>query len=189
MILYHYSNELYPRLETKEYRGEKIKDYKPASDLDKFLGNYNQHISFFLDPIPTSIMGKIYGKEHHTWFPGNVLYQYEIDSSTIGNFRYYLVETPEKLKLFYDDTLTDEEYYIKYHKVIKDHLLIGSGNDSLERASKPYLGKTRSSIENVNKVSNWDSIKNKYAAAVTHLMLYPASGIINYSSYNKVKIK
>lgn len=189
MIVYHYSQELYPRLETKEHRGERIKDYKPASELDRFLGNYNQHISFFLDPVPTAIMGRIYGKDHHTWFSGNTLYQYEIDTNTIGDFRYYLVETPEKLKLLYDDTLSDEEYYKKYYQIIKDHSLIGEGNGAFEKAAKPYLGKTRQSIESVQKLPNWESLKDKYAAAVTHVMLYPNSGVVDYASYTKVKIK
>ena len=62
-------------------------------------------------------------------------------------------------------------------------------NKDLEIACKRYIGKTRSCIEKVKDLPNWNDLKNKYAAGVTHLMLYPADGVIKYLNYDKVKIK
>jgi hypothetical protein len=134
-------------------------------------------------------MGKIYGKEHHTWYPGNELYQYEIESKDIGDFTYSIVETPEKLELYYDDSVSEKQYQERYSKIVSDLKLIGHNNKDLEIACKRYIGKTRSCIEKVKDLPNWNDIKNKYAAGVTHLMLYPADGVIKYLNYDKVKIK
>ena len=186
MLLYHYSKERFNELRTKENRGESTPNTFKNNGV---IGSYDQHISFFLDPIPTSIMGKIYGKEHHTWYPGNELYQYEIESKDIGDFTYSIVETPEKLELYYDDSVSEKQYQERYSKIVSDLKLIGHNNKDLEIACKRYIGKTRSCIEKVKDLPNWNDLKNKYAAGVTHLMLYPTDGVIKYLNYDKVKIK
>lgn len=187
MLVYHYSKSSFPRLETLEYRGTKS-DSKPQEGVYKLLGNYNQHVSFFLDPIPFQVMGKIYGKDHHTWYSGNELYQYIVDTDKIGNFNYHIVETPEKLKLFYDDNLSDNDYEREIELLVTKNKIIGNQNE-LNKAARPYVGTLRDNINKVHRLPNWDSIKNKYAAGVTHLMIYPETGFIDYEERSKIKIR
>lgn len=185
MLLFHYSKDLFDKLLTREKQGNVIK-IKQESYLP---GNYNQHISFFFDPIPFYLISKIYGKDHPVWFPGNKLYQYVVDSSTIGNFKYHIVETPEKTQLVLDDSISEEDYKKIYPELAKKNFYLGTNNSELEKGSKKFINKTREYFLEANKKPNWEQVKNKYAAYIPHVMLYPDSGEVTISEVNTVKIR
>lgn len=193
MKLYHYSKEHYDELRTLEKqrpitREEKAKAIKDCLNSGH-PGFYYEHISFFFDPIPYDILGKIFGKDHHTWFPGSRLFEYEIDVKQLGHFSYYIVETPESTELFYDDTISESEYYQKLDQLNKDKHYIGSGEKELIKASQSLIGSTREYYLKVKSRPNWDDIKNKYAATVPHVMVYPDKGIVKYDAVKEVTIK
>lgn len=192
MKLYHYSKQRYPELKTIERQryithqertlgiAEKEKYQRP--------GAYFQHVSFLLEPAPLDILGEIFGKEHHTWAPGNKMYEYIVESSNLGAFKYELVETPEKTKLFYRKNLDTEAYILEKDKMIKLRDYTGEDNLRLERAALPLVGLAKNAFKKLPSFNNWLEIKNKYAANVPHVMIYPATGIIGYESIKEVMV-
>lgn len=193
MKLYHYSKDRYDDLRTLEkQRPITIEEKKKAlQDILAYPapGFYYQHISFFFDPIPYDILGKIYGKDHRIWYPGNQIFQYEIDLAALGNFSYYITESPEQIKILYDESLSDAEYEVQLKELMIKLHYIGEGKSKLIEASKSLIGTTRSSFLKVKSYSNWEEIKNKYAACVPHVMIYPEKGIVKYQSVKEVTIK
>ena len=181
MYIYHYSKEKYPELRTLEAQGTHARPQKAPE-------TYGKHISFFLDPIPKDIIGLLYGAFHAVWFPGNKLWEYKVDVSALGDFTYEIVESPEKTKLYYDDSLSIPEYHKKLAEVIKKCNYSGSGKKELERAATPLLHKTREYFIKASKYRNFDEIKKKYAATVPHVMAYPSTGIVRYVSATPIII-
>ncbi len=193
--LYHYSKERYDVLKTRLAQSIVTDEEKQAGILRAKetyrLAPYYEHISFFLEPIPLDILGAIYGKNHHTWYPGNELYEYKIDINKLGVFKFELVESPEATKFYYDpknDSLTLEEYYKELYKLRLRLNEIGYDKQSLIKVCSSMLGLTRSCYLQIPSRPNWNEIKDKYAATVPHVMLYPKTGIVKYESITKVKV-
>ena len=187
MFLYHYSKEKFDEIRTKENRGD-IFNGKPS--IHTYLpGRYDQSRSFYFDPIPFPMISKVYGKDHAVWHPGNILFQYVVDSSKIGNFKYHIVETPEKNALVLDDDVSTEDYLRSYPKIARLKGYLGEGNIALEKAAKPFVGKLRDNILLASKIPEWQKSKHLYASFVTHLMLYPASGVVPYEEVTTIKIR
>lgn len=192
MKLYHYSKDLYKDLRTLELQKKLTKEEKenylkyrtPISPP----GNYWEHVSFFFDRLPLEILGNIYGPTHHTWYPGNNLKEYVIDTDKIKKFSYTIVETPDKTKLLFDDSVDTEEYYKQMLLNIEKYGYHGNSNHELEKASRPFVGKTRHFFKEASKHPEFESFKNKYAAFVPHVMIYPVGGIIKYESVLDVKV-
>ncbi len=193
MKLYHYAAQHFDALRTLEKQrpitAKEIQAGAEAMQSGIYPGPYYTHISFFVEPVPLDILSKIFPKEHASWFSGSRLYQYTIDAGHIGAFKYLVTETPEKSVLYYDDSLDTKAYYRRYLKQLHDLHHVGEGAAQLEKAVKPYLGKTRGFFEQIPQRPNYAELKLKYAATVPHVMLYPESGVIEYESVKKVVVK
>jgi len=197
MKLYHYSAHHYDVLKTlekqrplsKEEIEEGARSVKWGAPLP-----YYAHISFFFEPVPLDILSSIFPKDHHTWFKGSRLYEYIVDPSTIDHFQYAVVETPEKTELFYDESIGVAEYYRRLNELNKKFGYTGHSLAGLKQAVQRLEGTTRSSFLLLQTRPNWDkeekdSIQYKYASTVPHVMLYPASGFVEYESVKKVVVK
>lgn len=170
MLIYHYSKSKHKELKTLEAQGLE-KDVPSIKD-------YNKHISFFLEPIPYEFMGTIFGKDHHTWFPGNVVVEHTIIVSEIGEFIYKIVESPEKTFLYYDENITDEDYGKKLKEMIVRNKYEGSNLKEFEKIQTKLKGTVREYYAMLPERKNFAGIKDKYAATVPHTMIYPKGGII-----------
>lgn len=193
MKLYHYSQKKYDDLRTLE-KQRPISAHEKHKALNEAVGSnkpgfYYEHISFFFDPIPYDILGKIYGKEHSIWHPGNQIFEYTTTVDALGRFKYEIVEFPEKIKIFYDESLSLSQYKKQLRELIAEHQYIGEGKQDFIKASRPLVGTTRSSFLKVKSYPNWEQIRNKYAACVPHVMTYPEKGIVKYQSVREVTIK
>lgn len=198
MLLYHYSKEKYSLLKTLEKQGkvtseERKKEeelYVKKCKTYKYLvpGYYYEHISFFFERPPIEQMSSFFGNSHDVWFNGNILYEHIIDSSKIGTFYYELVESPEKTKIYYNDTLSDKDYFNQLGKIMNDNMYIGKNNKNLELVCEKLKGTTLEYLKLLSSRPNFDEIKVKYAATIPHVMLYPILGQIKPINVNKVVI-
>lgn len=188
MKLYHYSAGKFDRLLTLNQQHKELGTKVP----NKFPGQteeYGTHISFFFDKIPLDIIAGIFGHKHGVWRSHSELYEYVVDSTTIGNFKYHIVESPEKTKLYYDKSLTDKQYDVELDKVEKEMGYWGRGNTVFEASAKPLVGGTRKAYMQLPHHPNFEQIRNKYAATVPHVMLYPDSGVVEYEHCAKVHVR
>ena len=192
MRLYHYSKDSYKDLRTLEMQ-KKLTE-KEKDELRKYRhvlspeGEYWEHISFFFDKIPLDFIGRIYGEGHKAWAPGNTLKEYTIDTSKIKKLSYDIVETPDKIKMLFDDSISTEEYFARMRADIEKKGYQGTSNSQLEKASRPFVGKTRTFFKEAFAHPKFDTFKDKYAACVPHVMLYPEGGVIKYESVIDVKV-
>lgn len=189
MLLYHYSKDKFSSLKTVE-KQRKIKPIEIQKAHEDFLdfekkygiqrpGYYYEHISFFFEKIPLDIY-KYFPKDHSVWVKGNKLYEYTIDSKSIKHFGYELVESPEKIKLYYNDDITLDEYFKRMGMLYERERYIGKDNDMFEKVVKyNKLAEVQNTYFTLLKDRpNYNEIKYKYAATVPHVMLYPVLGEI-----------
>ena len=186
ILLYHYSTTKYSELKTRESQGVKVET--EVSPRVHRPGNYNQHISFFMDPIPAKTMTSIFGVGHPVWFSGNRLVEHVIDLRQIGAFKYHVVETPEKTVILYDNDIDDTEFYRLLNKLNRDHGYIGEGVRDFMKPYRRFKGATKKYFLRANTYPDWESNKTKYAANVPHVMLYPASGTVSVLKTSEVII-
>jgi hypothetical protein len=196
MLLYHYATEKFETLKTRERQSPLAKEdvktekqrsfeqYKKTKIMEP--GYYYEHISFMFEPPPLREMSRIFPPEHLAWRKGNKLFEHVVDSAKIGSFGFYVVESPEKIELFYDEALSLKDYHIAHKRVIDENRYIGSGHTQLSRQSEKFLGTTHNLFRAIKTRSNYDDIKLKYAATVPHVMLYPAMGWIKPHLINEV---
>lgn len=177
--LYHYSEALFDSLKTREKQGNQI-EVSGRSD-------YNKHISFFLEPIPLDILPAIHHNEHPFYVAGKEVYEYKIPTTNLGPMTYHLTESPEKTKALYDTSIDDDEYYRIMDEVNKANKYLGDNVKDLEALIDRFEGTTRNYFIKLPSYPNYQELKTKYAPCVPHLMVYPKSGIIRYSSVTKKK--
>ena len=193
MQLYHYSKELYPELKTLEMQRsitkDEIKNYESFKTPLSPSKPYWKHISFFFDPIPIDKIGVWYGKGHRIWYSGNRLYEYTVNAKDLGRFSYEIVEPPEKTAILFDDTIPTEVYYSRMLEIIKANEYRGDSLSDLLKASKPFIGKTAKYFEAAVNHPNFEDFKEKYAACVPHVMIYPASGVVKPTKVGGVIIR
>lgn len=196
--LYHYSKEQYDVLKTKELTTPISKeDRHKAIERALFTkdpGPYYQHISFFFEPAPLDILGRIFGKDHHFWFPGNEIFEYEVDISKLPPFTYRIVESKICQDEFYSLDYGDDDNFdaVRYYRVLdalqrKAHEK-GHGMADFLKGRKAQLGQIRKMYEKLPKRPNWEEIRGKYAATVPHVMLYPTGGLIHIDKTTPVKV-
>lgn len=197
--IYLYSKSL--NKDIRSLRAQATLTTKELNELDEKYTRYfdqrpyTESISFFIEPIPTDIIGKLFGKGHRNWHDGNVLYEYCVDVDYLEkDILYSVVETPtavEFMDMHYDPNMTGKEF-IEYardkNQVLIKQGYVGEGVDNLVKAASKFLGTTRDYFIKARKRADADKTKMLYAASVPHLMLYPKGGIIRYSNDRRVVI-
>lgn len=190
--LYHYSKELYKDLRTLDAQNAPQIPTRIPVNKPHDLGSYREHISFFFDPIPADIMGSIFKKDDNDiWKTGNKLYEYTIDVNSLPEFKYNIVESPLKIRLFYSpelDHLSGEDWLDYLYKEKLKINEVGYHKGEFLRVLPRYQNVTRKHYLKVMNYPNWDRVKDKYAANVPHVKLYPKGGIIKYESHRKITI-
>ena len=176
IFLYHYADKQFEELQTLKYRGETKEGYTHKPSPEKGRGAYDEHISFFIEPIPLKIMGRIFGRDHHTWFPGNEIFEHKVSLNSVCPFTYHFVETPEKTLMLYDDSIQDDEYYKRLNEYNKKLGYVGASVKEFEKPYRALQGCTEEYYKLLPKRPNWKDIRDKYAATVPHVMLYPVCG-------------
>lgn len=200
MQLFHYSVERYGTLKTREKQGtvteedrqkdiQEHQDYYNKMGIDR-PGFYFEHISFFFERPPLERMSKVFPSGHDFWFKGNRVFEHIVDSSSIGSFDFEIVEFPEKYDLYYNDNIDTATYVVKLKEATESLGYIGKGNKALELAvvNNKLLNKTGHYYDLLKSRPNFDKIKNKYAATVPHVMLYPSTGIVRPFKIQQVVI-
>lgn len=198
--LYHYSVQEFSELQTPRYRGtdkEKIRKAEARAKLLGLVGPYCDHISFFFDPIPLDLLGKLFGKDHKAWFSGNKLYEHVVTLDTIGNSPYEAVETPTQIKLMDEldwENATDHEamtidFFKKQNRAKRMNGEIGSTQKELQKVVNRFRGTTRDYYIASSKRDDFADAFHQYAANVPHLMVYPPEGKYVVESTRLVTIK
>lgn len=199
--LYHYASSEFSELQTPRYRGgtdpKKIKRAEELAKKYKLAGAYCDHISFFFEPIPLDILGKLFGKDHAVWFSGSKLYQHVVTLDDLGDCPYEVVETPTQNKVADQFDWTNEAErdktmaeYVKLQNRAK--LLngeIGYDKKTLHEQIAKFRGGTRAAYIAASESEDFEDGRNKYAAGVPHLMAYPLSGKVRVDSVSKVVVK
>lgn len=190
MKLYHYAAEKHKLLTTKYHRAEvtekQLQEEQELALTNGRPGAYSKHISFFLEPYPLDFAASVY-ENHKIWYRGNTLFEHIVETDEF-EFTYELVETTEKAILYADPSVSDEKYFKQMEKLKKEKHWIGKNNTEFEIAAKPYIGTLKRSIETVSKLPNFKNFSHKYAALVTHVMLYPDNQVISVDSIKKIII-
>lgn len=212
MKLYHYSSNLYNVLLSRKaatgaFRqapgttlpGDVLTEAKYRDSLEKakkfsLPGSYYDHISFFFDPIPSAMIGKLFENNHHTWFNGNKLFEHVIDTRDIPKgFIYDVVETPAaQEQLNATEWVDTDEFFaafMKERKVIKQALgELGRGQVELDRQIKRFQGSTEKFYRLAKNLPDWELHRTKYAANVPHVMIYADNGRIPVREINQLII-
>jgi len=198
MNLYHYSKEQYPVLTTRSKGGratkEEISIATKWSRENNTVGPYTDSISFFFDPMPSDIIGRLYNGQNDFWLTGNKLFEYVVETRNLEpDMLFSLVESPNKVKILDDTDWIDtddflHEYLLKEGERMRKNGETGNGIDNLENQIKKYVGTTRAAYIAASKRHDFQENIRKYAANVPHLMLYPKSGIILINHVNKITI-
>ena len=74
-------------------------------------------------------------------------------------------------------------------EIAKEKLYIGYSNSELERATRQFVSKTRRYFEEDGKKPTLDTVRDKYAAFVPHVMLYPKGVVVEYNEVDKKRIR
>jgi hypothetical protein len=189
MKLYHYSKEKYNILKTKARQ----LDIREASESFSIRSlPYDRHVSFFTEQPPFDLFESIYGTAHPFWKPGNIIYEHLVDLKDLPkDFFYLLVESAEVTKLYYDpasDRLSNEDYVNKKIDILTKNRYYGTNLHDLQTVIMKVRGKIRSSYAALPERPNFDQIKDKYAPAVPHLMIYSNIGSFKVSGVSKITI-
>jgi len=189
--IYHYGKDLHSDLRTLKVRGEDPGDKGYWSDKYK-PGKYSEHISFFLEPAPVDILGSVFkGVKHPVWFTGNILYEYEVDISSMPEFVYCIAESPLSNKLLHDNStsgMSNTEYAELLQKIRIETGEIGYSKREFLKVAPQYVGILKQEYLKLPHRPNWNELKLLYAGGVVHAMIYPKGGIIKYSYYKQVKV-
>jgi hypothetical protein len=196
--LYHYSLVEIDVLRSLRKQGlmndeEKI---KIARRTKYSPGNYFDHISFFLEPVPLDTIAACFKHTHPFWKSGTELFEHAVDIKKLKDFKYQIVESPLKTAIydhFPETPSMDEETWDNYQRLVfelqKTAHEVGESNKMLLEIQTALMGKTKEYFERIRFRNDFENIRLKYAATVPHVMLYPKTGLVNVDSVRKVKIK
>ncbi len=189
-ILYHYSDKLFHHIKSLRAQGHltdvQIREAEKSAK-GTILPPYVDNISFFIDPLHLSKMPDYYNDSHPFYKHGKECFEYEVDTADLDDsITYHLVESPEKTAMVYDPSIDDAEYYKRmdeYHRELK---YIGNNVNDLDEVINKFKGTIDGYFAKVRSYPDFEKFKNKYAACVPHLMLYPKSGQVKYRSVHSV---
>ena len=184
MYLYHYSEVGFSTLKTKNRQNNRQFSSTATPKevgFDSHLWDYNDQISFFIDPIPSDIIAQIY-QDHFIWYSGNVLVEHRVLMSSLGEMNFDIAESLPRNKLraqwTHYKTMSEEEYYDAFFRFKKKSGEMGTTIPELKRAVLPYLGKMRSIYKKYPSTVYYELKSEQYAAFIPHVMIYPFSGEI-----------
>ena len=204
MNLYHYAAKQFDSIKSKRAQGtttpEEIKQAEASARRILMPGaTYVDSISFFFGPIPSEILGQLYGKDHPVWVNGRKLYEYEVRLEALPpKLLYEVVESEREMaaldKFVKDHNWTEDDPVLLkkwFAFILSEKIKWGEyGNDTTKLCLQ--VKKNQGSItHNFLKASQREDFKDnfsKYAASVPHLMVYPESGEIQYEVMNLVTI-
>lgn len=203
MNIYHYSKNFLPILLTKRKQGyltdKEIRDADENARRFKEEGSYIDHISFFFDPIPSKLLGEIFGPPHEVWVKGTELFEFVVDADTLDkDILYRVVESFKKTELL--DKFSEEHNWVEdnkntlkiwielYNKKSKEWKELGTSKKDLLDQIKLNKGKTELGYKRAFNRPDFEDGKMLYAANVPHLMVYPKTGEIRFESVNKLVI-
>ena len=195
--LYHYSAEPHWQLMTRRKLGIPKEEIVKAEAHAKKLGlegAYVDHISFFFDPIPTKLLPQIYGDQHRAWAKGTRLYEHTVDVSTLDSqILYRVVESAACTKLAYgfpwpahDDLETLLRFLAMTDKLQRKNGELGIDRKELERQILVHKGHTTANFILASERTDFNDGREKYAANVPHLMIYPTSGEIKVDTISAI---
>lgn len=209
MKLYHYAANPFEYLKTKRLQGgmtaDQIKEAEVRSQRLGTIAPYIDHISFFFDPLPMTLLAEIfkvngkYKEPHRVWVKGNVLYEHVIETDSLDP--HCLWEVVESLKsiAFFDDFVEkhnwvdDDPAILKlYLEKAKENAIAwgerGNGLPGLMRQIKANQNVTEKAYQAAWRRQDFAENRMKYAASVPHLMFYPRGGEVPVSQINKVTV-
>ena len=199
--LYHYAASEFTELQTPRYRGttdpKKIKIGEEKAKLYGLAGAYCDHLSFFFDPIPLDLLGKLFGEGHPVWYSGSKLYQHVISLDDLGDCPYEVVETVTQNRVADQFDWSKEEnrdknileFYKRQNRAKKLNGEIGYDKKTLHEQISKFRGGTRDAYIAASKSADFQDSFMQYAAGVPHLMAYPLSGKVAVLEVSKVVIK
>lgn len=195
MKLYHYSKARVEELLTLRQQkagtpeANSFKAHDPTTSYHP--AGYADHLSFFFERPPIESLASVFQEGHPVWYKGNDLYEYIVETRDNDQFKYVLVESPERTAHYYDESYTDDDlqaWHKQELKILQKHNYIGEGSQQLERATRHLQGSTLSSYQQLRLRPNFEEIRLKYAATVPHVMLYPTSGKMPISQTHQVTV-
>ena len=143
-----------------------------------------EHISFFMEPVPLDIIAKSFKGSHPFWKSGNILFEHRVKIESLTDFYYQIVESPLVVAMRdnFPDVEETDEMMGGYYRALKEiQISVLERGDSVKnflRIQKAYEGKVRECFQKLPLRKDFEEIKDKYAATVPHVMIYPKSGII-----------
>ena len=200
MKLYHYSKDFYDSLLTRRAQGkltkEEIKNSEERVNTHFSFAPYIDSMSFFFNPIPSKLLAELYrGVDHHTWFEGNKLYEYIIDTEDLyPDIAFSVEESPYKVKFIDSLDWPDDDpkmllWYLKEKAKQRQALgEIGHSRAKLEKQIKLYDGDLGKYYRKAKARDDWQYGLKTYAGNVPHVMLYPVNGKITYTEVNELTI-
>lgn len=195
MKLYHYSSQPFTKLKTRKASG-KCSEQEIKQDLERAKkinspGPYNESLSFFFDPIPLKLIGKLFHNANDFWFPGNVIYEHTVETENFKEpFTYFISDTPTDTKTLDKTTWVEtEEFEVNYlreknkrKKLTKE---IGTSKKDLEDQIRKYVNKTATFYQEASARIDFIDYVKMYAAFVPHVILYPSNGEVTVVIINK----
>lgn len=196
MKLYHYSLEPFETILAKWRQGP-VPQTAQWGDYIDHGGRppYERNISLFIEPLPVDTIAAIFNNEHKFYTPGTIVYEHVIDSEQWKDYAipYRLVETPMIVRLinqfdFYSGKDKIEKFKIKLNKIEVAKGLGGEDYHQMLKAIKPYIGMTEGYFHHSRNGVYAEENKEKYAAGVPHLMIYPFSGEVKVESVRRITL-
>lgn len=194
MFLYHYSKEIRQTLLSKSASGVMKPIEIKLARLEARRKPYDalpycDHISFFFEPIPASLLPKLFGKDHPVWVSGNKLYEHIVDVDDLPQvIPYHVVESKKKTAL-YDQFVIDNHWeeddpdLLHQWQILEDQKTRewgekGNRRSELIKQISAHQGTIADNFREAVTRDDFEWNRNKYAANVPHLMLYPPQGAV-----------
>lgn len=184
--LYHYSAKPHSELLTNSLRNV-VSDHNVVSE------DYDDHLSFFMEPIPVDIAKQL-NNEFDKWKSGTVLFEHVIYLSNIKITKWEFASTPEG-RAFYIENFDIskrkspgyiDEYLDKKAKFKKDNNLIGISSRVLANKIPSYISDDK--MGTYIKINKKHGRVDQYASEIPHLLINTKSPV-KVTKVNRLKLK
>ena len=198
MKLYHYSTEQLSELQTRRIQGVDLKEIDISAFKARRMGlpfPYQDHISFFFEPIPVEHIASTFAEGHPFWKSGLELYEHVIDLTSIEPNSFWRVVESIPQSKFSDQfdwgNVKDLAIRAKWFtKMYANDVRIGLAGWDTRLIYKAYRNiMTLSMLDFYRRAAVIRFVGNtQYAAYVPHLMVYPVGGRVPIVSCKKVTL-